>query len=208
VCCGSGHVTKELANRGYQVTGVDNSKALIALARQQLPEVDFHVQDVCELSLPGRFAGAISTFDSLNHILTLDRLQQAFAAVRAQLEPGGRFVFDMNLHEAYTIDIKQWSVDIHDNSVGLVRGQYDPIERRARTELVWFSRRTGEPECWTRRHSVVNQQCYALDEILNALRAAGFQKIESAPAIDLGVGADMGYGRIFVSAQTPTEQHA
>jgi SAM-dependent methyltransferase len=205
VCCGSGHVTKELAKRGYQVTGVDNSKELIALARQQLPAIDFYVQDVCQLNLPGRFSAAISTFDSLNHILTVDRLQQAFAAVHQQLESGGRFVFDMNLHEAYTIDIKQWSVDIHDNSVGLVRGQYDPIERRARTELVWFARCAGDPECWRRRHSVVNQQCYGLDEILSALRAAGFQRIEATPAIDLGVGADLGYGRIFVSATVASE---
>jgi SAM-dependent methyltransferase len=200
VCCGSGHVTKELAKRGYQVTGLDNSKELIALARQQLPALDFHVQDICELNLPGRFSAALSTFDSLNHILTLTRLRQAFAAVHQHLEPGGRFVFDMNLHEAYTIDIKQWSVDIHDNSVGLVRGQYDPIERRARTELVWFSRRLGEAECWQRNHSVVNQQCYPLQEILSALRAAGFENIESAPATDLGVAEDLGYGRIFVSA--------
>src|ERR1700728_153608 len=41
LCCGSGHVTRELVERGYAVTGVDASAALIAIARRELPQVDF-----------------------------------------------------------------------------------------------------------------------------------------------------------------------
>jgi hypothetical protein len=106
----------------------------------------------------------------------------------------------MNLHEAYTIDLKQWSVDIHDNSVGLVRGQYDPVERRARTELMWFSRAAGDRDCWQQRHSIVEQRCYAKEEILATLYAAGFRVVQTSMAVDLGVDPDLGFGRIFVSA--------
>ena len=200
ICCGSGHVTKELVKRGYRVTGVDSSADLIALAQQQLPLTDFFVQDVCALELPGRYAAAVSTFDSLNHILTLPDLQRAFFNIHAALESGAPFVFDMNLHEAYTIDLKQWSVDIHDNSVGLVRGQYDKTTRRARTELMWFSRSSSDRDCWTQRQSVVEQQCYDRADILAALSAGGFHDILALMATDLGVDADLGYGRMFVSA--------
>jgi len=198
VCCGSGHVTKELVRRGYDVTGVDNSAELIALAKQHLPSARFYMQDVRNLHLPERYQAALSTFDSLNHILTLPELRTAFRAIQNQLQPGGIFVFDMNLPEAYAIDLKQWSVDIHDNSVGLVRGEYDVANGRARTELVWFARGTGD--CWLRKHSIVQQQCYTLDEILAAVEAAGFKQIESAPAESLGVRTELGYGRVFVTA--------
>ncbi len=200
VCCGSGHVTKELVQRGYQVTGVDQSADLIALARQQLPHNEFLVQDICHLSLPGRFDAALSTFDSLNHLLNLSDLAAAFQHIHKALKPGALFVFDMNLHEAYSLDLKQWVVDIHDNSVGMVRGKYDPVEQRARTELMWFSRSETERNCWHQRHSVVEQQCYLREDILAALADAGFQKIHDQMAMDLGVGASLGYGRMFVSS--------
>lgn len=201
VCCGSGHVTKELVKRGYRVTGVDNSADLIALAQQQLPFTEFLVQDVRSLSLPLMYDAALCTFDSLNHILTLEDLERAFRHVHAVLRADAPFVFDMNLHEAYTIDLKQWAVDIHDNSVGMVRGKYDPVERRARTELMWFSRSSTDRNCWQQRQSTVEQRCYETDEILAALTTAGFRNIQSSTAIELGVDPDLGYGRIFVSAQ-------
>jgi SAM-dependent methyltransferase len=200
VCCGSGHVTKELVKRGYRVTGVDNSAELIELAQQQLPETEFSVQDICALVLPKTYDAALSTFDSLNHLLTLADLQQAFGQIYRALRPGAIFVFDMNLHEAYTQDLKQWAVDIHDNSVGLVRGQYDPAAQRARTELMWFSRSEGDRNCWRQKHSIVEQRCYAREDILAALAAAGFHNIQAFMAIELGVDPDLGYGRLFVSA--------
>jgi len=201
VCCGSGHVTKELVKRGYRVTGVDNSADLIALAQQQLPGADFQVQDVCSMSLAQHYDAALSTFDSLNHILTLDKLESAFRHVHDALNSGAPFVFDMNLHEAYTIDLKQWSVDIHDNSVGLVRGKYDPVEQRARTELMWFTRSTKDRDCWRQRHSIVEQQCYSREDILSTLAAGGFREIEAYMATELGVDPDLGYGRMFVRAR-------
>lgn len=200
VCCGSGHITKELVKRGYHVIGVDESADLIALAQQQLPGTEFHVQNICSMSLESRVDAALSTFDSLNHILTLEALEAAFGHIHAVLKPGGVFMFDMNLHEAYTIDLRQWSVDIHDNSVGMVRGQYDPVERRARTELMWFSRSLTDHNCWQQRHSIVEQQCYPREDVLRALSAAGFNSITAFMATDLGVDPDLGYGRMFVTA--------
>ena len=93
VCCGSGHVTKELVKRGYQVTGVD-SAALIAQARTDLPQVDLRVQDARLMQLPMRYDAALSTFDSLNHILCIDELRQVFERVHSVLAPSGLFVFD------------------------------------------------------------------------------------------------------------------
>ncbi len=74
LCCGSGHVTKELIARGYRVTGVDNSTQLIALAQRELPQAQFFVQDVTCLDVEGPFDAVLSTFDSLNHILDLAAL--------------------------------------------------------------------------------------------------------------------------------------
>lgn len=200
LCCGSGHVTKELVKRGYRVTGIDSSGELIALAVRDLPGVDLRVQDAAALELEGRYAAAISTFDSLNHILTLEELWKVFAGVRYVLEEGGLFVFDMNLEEAYSMDLREWSVDIKEQSVGMVRGKYDPADKRAFTELIWFVK-AGEGNLWRQHRSVVEQRCYPLTDILRSLSEAGFRCVEAIPARAAGVTSDLGFGRVFLVAR-------
>src|SRR6185312_11744852 len=200
LCCGSGHVTRELVERGYSVTGVDNSAELIALARKELPQVDLRVQDATELRLEKRYDAALSTFDSLNHILTLNALRNVFEGVRRVLKGGGRFVFDMNLEEAYSMDLREWAVDVQDQSVGMVRGKYDAAAKRAFTELIWFVK-TAPDNSWQQHRSVVEQRCYPLEDILQAAHEAGFRHVEAIPAKDAGVRSDLGFGRVFFVAQ-------
>src|SRR6516165_376478 len=51
--CGSGIWARALADSGYEVVGVDISPAMIALARQRVPEATFHVQSFVEFPIPG-----------------------------------------------------------------------------------------------------------------------------------------------------------
>jgi SAM-dependent methyltransferase len=200
VCCGSGHVTKELVRRGYPVTGVDASAALIEIARRNLPGIDFRVQDARHLQLEERFDAALSTFDSLNHVLTLADLGAVFRAVRSVLAPGGMFVFDMNLEEAYMMNLREWNATVEDNSVGLVRGTFDPASKMAFTELIWFTKDRDDPAVWVRRESIVEQRCYSQAEITVALAEAGFSRLEALTAAQAGMQAALAAGRIFFSA--------
>lgn len=199
LCCGSGHVTKELVRRGYNVTGVDNSAGLIELARSKLPGVDFRVQDAEQLNVDCPFQAALCTFDSINHILSLEGVQRVFTRVFSHLNAGGRFVFDMNLEQAYFLDLRQWQVMLNDRAVSLVRGRYDPLIRKAETELIWFSRQ-GDAELWTRRMSVVEQRCHHQEEIVAALRRAGFTSVETVMSLQAGMQPEMAVGRIFFIA--------
>lgn len=201
VCCGSGHVTRELVARGLQVTGVDSSEGLIEIARAELPNVDFRVQDARFLALDACYDAAISTFDSLNHILMLDELRDAFRGVYAALKPDGFFVFDMNLEEAYRLDLHQWNVNISDTSVGLVRGIYDKETSMASTELIWFRKTSAYENCWSQHRSVVKQRCYTESEIMDALRDSGFETVSAIPANRTGMTPDFAFGRSFFLAE-------
>jgi SAM-dependent methyltransferase len=200
VCCGSGHVTGNLLKRGYRVTGVDSSAGLIAIAKEELPQADLLVQDVRHLAVEGPFDGAISTFDSLNHILSLEDLHAVFTGVYGVLVNGGLFVFDMNLEEAYSLDLHQWTVNVRHNAVGLSRGLYDSVTHTAHTELIWFTQ-TDSKDCWQRRQSIVEERCYEKPDILKALQFAGFRGIEVHSALELSVDREFGHGRYFFSAR-------
>lgn len=200
VCCGSGHVTGELVQRGYQVTGVDASEELITRARAELPDVDFRIMDVRHLEIDRSYDAALSTFDSLNHVLSLIGLRQVFSCVHQALVPGGLFVFDMNLEQAYLADLRQWAVTTSDENVSMVRGTYDTTTKIASTELIWFKRQAGS-DLWERRKSLVEERCYKQQDIVGALAETGFVSITAVPAVDCGVSSELGYGRIFYSGR-------
>lgn len=201
LCCGSGHVTQELIARGYEVTGIDNSAGLIGLARKRFPDVDFRVQDARALKVEETYDAALSTFDSLNHLPRLSDLKEVFRRVRRALARRGRFVFDMNLAEAYTMDLEDWVADVDDDSVGLVRGSFDFATKTASTELIWFTR-DRETELWRQRRSIVEQYCYPQTDIMTALAEVGFRKIESITAEKAGFNSDLGSGRVYFVANT------
>lgn len=201
LCCGSGHVTRELVARGYEVTGIDVSSRLIEQARRELPGVDFQVQDARKLQLDPPFDAVLSTFDSLNHILALEDLNCVFARVKGLVARDGLFVFDMNLEEAYSADLHRWTVTVDDVEVTLVRGEYDPDTHHAKTELVWFTKERTEGNLWRQHRSLVEERCYPQPDILLGLREAGFSRVEPIPATQAGMNAELGFGRVFFSCR-------
>ncbi len=181
------------------MTGVDASAELIAQAKRDLPAATFVVADVREFQSTEQFDGALSTFDSLNHILELDDLAASFRNVRRALVAGALFVFDMNSEEAYRMDWQEWTTRVTPSSVSLVRGRFDPVTRQVATEIVWFRHLPSGQ--WERRDSVVPQRCYEHDEIRAALERAGFRNVTSCSAAKAGVTGEIGYGRVFWSAR-------
>ncbi len=97
--CGTGGHAIILGQRGYHVTGVDRSKAMIQLAKtkassQNLSNVFFHQGEVTNIPLNQTFDVAISMFSVVNYILSLEALQRMFYTVRKCLSHGSVFIFD------------------------------------------------------------------------------------------------------------------
>src|SRR5512146_2143500 len=78
VCCGTGYLAGLLTARGFDLAGIDASTEMIAYARARVPEAEFHAGDAAVLRVPGAVDAAVSTFDSLNHVLDFDRLAATF----------------------------------------------------------------------------------------------------------------------------------
>lgn len=96
LACGTGNATAPAHVRGFEVEGVDGSAAMLAQARDKLPDVRWMVGDVRTFETGRRYALVYSTFDSLNNLLTDEDFLAMLDRVRAHLEPGGQFVFDCN----------------------------------------------------------------------------------------------------------------
>jgi SAM-dependent methyltransferase len=198
VCCGSGHVTRELLARSFRVTGVDASSGLIEQARRDLPRAKFMVADIREATFEQQYDAALSTFDSMNHLIELPDLEAAFRSVHRALLPGAPFLFDMNMELAYRVDWQDWTATVKPGNVSLVRGRFDPITKRVETSIIWFT--PGENGLWERRDTTVPQRCYEGPEIRQALQRAGFKKFTEYSSEQAGISGEIGYGRVFYLA--------
>jgi transcriptional regulator with XRE-family HTH domain len=103
--CGTGNMTRRLADKGYDMIGIDSSAEMLALAREKnIKEKDrilYLCQDMREFELYGTVAAVISVCDSINYIIEEEDLLKVFRLVNNYLDPGGVFIFDLDTQYEY-----------------------------------------------------------------------------------------------------------
>jgi SAM-dependent methyltransferase len=109
---GTGDLVLALARAGYEVVGVDRSPAMLAIAHAKViaaslsPTPVLEQQDLRTLRLEQAVDAAVCVYTVMNQLTGDDDLPHALAAVHAALVPGGLFLFELNLSEAYA---RYWS---------------------------------------------------------------------------------------------------
>jgi len=199
VGCGTGHLAARLAARGFRVTGIDASPAMLAYARRNAPGEVFVEADARDFRLKERFDAAVSTFDTLNHLLLFADLARAVKRVAAALQPGAPFLFDILLEEAYR---EHWQEELSivepDHVLVLSGGAFDARDRRAHCRMTMFRLVEG---AWERSDTVISERCYSREEAGAALERAGFGPPACYDARDLGMEGEIGAGRVFFVAE-------
>ena len=102
---GSGRVTIPLARDGHEVVALDQAPAMLAGLRARvaaLPaasraRVEVVEGDLRTFQVRGTFQLAIAAFNVLEHLYTRSEVDACLRRVAAHLEPGGAFVFDVQL---------------------------------------------------------------------------------------------------------------
>ena len=96
LACGTGRLTRALAQTGLTVTGVDLSAPMLARARELAGELPITwVEGDCrDLHLGQRFRLLLMTSHAFQHMLTTADQDQLLTTVYAHLEVGGIFAFE------------------------------------------------------------------------------------------------------------------
>ncbi len=98
--CGTGKMTLELANRGYDMTGIDLSPEMLDIARESGEKAEKDIlwlcQDMREFELYGTVDAAVSCLDCINHLTKPADVKKTLDLVHNYLVPDGIFVFDIN----------------------------------------------------------------------------------------------------------------
>lgn len=143
--CGGGHNDFNLKS-SFDSTGVDISENMLALARKLNPEVNYRLGDMRSVRLDESF-DAVTIFDSINYMCTVDDLKAAFKTAYDHLCPGGVLVTCI---DEYVEKFKQ-NKTIHltrsrgDVEITLIENYYDPDSSDTWYEdhMIYLIRRSG-----------------------------------------------------------------
>jgi SAM-dependent methyltransferase len=196
LCCGTGHLTARLVERGFSPVGVDGSRVMLMEARLRLPHVPFVCGDAAALGCAPVFDAVLSTFDSFNHILDRDLLDRVMRGAHRALRPGGLLVFDVNTEDAYRREWGKSSAVVRDDEVLIIQGGYDDATARAHTDVTWFRSECG---AWQRQDTRVWQRPWSADEVVASVTGAAFHSTAICAAQDAGMIGDIATGRLFVT---------
>lgn len=175
LCCGTGQLAQALTEHGYQVTGLDRSEEMLRIARKNVPNVKFILDDARTFILPATYHLVVSVFDSLNHILTLEELAAVFRNVYAALRKGGLFLFDLNVEEGYKANWQGSFGIVEEDHVCVIKNSYSPEERIARFDATIFRLDNN----WHRSDVTLLQKCYSEGEVRSALEVTRFADINT-----------------------------
>ncbi len=174
ISAGTGSLDVNLLREGFDVYAMDVSFPMLkqAVARGMGGRVV--AGSFFSIPFSGKsFDAAISTFDSLNTVLSSEGLLEVFRQVYDVLVDGGVFLFDMNSPHSYRV---YWDgLERVDEGEGLV--------------VIWRARREGaitrlaidvfyrEGGVWKRISGELRERAYTLRVINGLLHRAGFSRV-------------------------------
>ena len=176
LACGTGTLTKELSQRGYEMIGADMSAEMLQKAQEKNPEVLFLNQPMEDFELYGTVGAIVCSLDSINYLLDDESLYETFRLCNNYLEPDGLLIFDINTEYKFE-NVLSDNIFTFDNDEIFYtwENNYSKEEKLCDFYLTFFVK---EGEQYTRFDEVHTERAYSESEIANALTANGFEIAE------------------------------
>lgn len=203
LACGTGSLTRILADRGYEMIGVDRSSEMLAQAAEKCRDTAGEppillCQSMERLDLYGTIDACVCCLDSVNYVTRPSVLERAFQRVHLFLMPGGLFLFDVNTEAKFRAMDGQVFLDETEDAYCVWRTEYSKRGRLCTYAMDLFQR--GEDGTWDRSEEVHRERCYLPEELEAMLRKAGFRDIRQYGERRFRAPRD-GEWRIFFTAR-------
>ena len=175
LACGTGNITYLLAQKGYDMIGVDISIDMLSQAQAKADgeQILFLAQDMRKLDLYGTIDAAVCACDGLNYILEEAQLEAVFKRIKMFLNPGGVFIFDMNTtHKFKEVLGGKTFVSDSDSAAYEWQNHFD-METGINKYHVIFTLKGSSPF-----EEVHYQRAYQVDMVCGLLQKAGFSCVD------------------------------
>lgn len=206
--CGTGKLTRLLAQAGYDMIGVDASQDMLSIAMEKQEEGDstilYLLQDMREFELYGTVKAVVSVCDSINYLLEEEDVLQTFRLVNNYLDPGGIFIFDFNTNYKYEYVIGDSCIAENREDCSFIwENYYDPMTQINQYDVTVF---VQEEEPLYRKFTETHyQRGYTVTRMKGLLQKAGLQVLECIDA-DTHEAVTETSERVYFIAQECTKQ--
>ncbi len=175
--CGTGEVCERLADKGFDMIGLDASSEMLNQAIKKRDEskkdILYLLQDMTEFELYGTVKAVVSICDCLNYLIQNEQLLKTFKLVNNYLDPGGIFLFDMNTRHKYEEIGDSVIAENREDASFIWENFFDSDENINEYDLTLFVKdESGKYEKYEETHS---QRAYYFDEVKNMLEDAGME---------------------------------
>lgn len=204
LACGTGSLTVRLAALGYDMTGVDISPDMLALAADKCAELDppplLLCQDMSRLRLLAPADAVVCCLDSLNYVTRPPEVRRTFSRVWQSLAPGGLFLFDVRTPELLRSMDGQLCLDETEDVYCVWRGRFSQKRNILAYDMdLFFENGDGS---WLREGEIHEEYAYDPDELEEWLAQAGFVSIRRFGNLSMRRPRP-GEERVFFTARKP-----
>ncbi|MTT32489.1 methyltransferase domain-containing protein [Terrilactibacillus sp. BCM23-1] len=178
VGCGTGELALKLIRDKFDVTGVDLSENMLAMAKEKAEHANLSFplfqQDMRELELGSTFDLVLIFCDSLNYLETLDDVKQTFQRVYEHLNEGGALLFDVHsLYKIHSIFINH-TFALNDENIAYIWESFPGEEEHSVYHDLTFFTKTGD-DLFTRHDETHYQRTFDIETYSMLLKETGFQ---------------------------------
>ncbi|QOR65603.1 class I SAM-dependent methyltransferase [Cytobacillus suaedae] len=178
LACGTGELSVRLADEGYEVTGVDLSEEMLAVAGEKAMEkgkqITLFQQNMMELEGHEKFDVILCFCDSLNYLGSSDEVRQTFQCIFNQLVDGGLFLFDVHsIYKMNQIFADQTFVSNADDISYIWNCYQGEFENSVEHDLSFFVKKENGNE-YVRYDEVHFQRTFEPADYQKWLEAVGF----------------------------------
>ena len=174
--CGTGNLTVRLAEKGFEVTGMDASPDMLMYAAQKSADIMWISRNMDAEDFGVRADAVISTLDSINHLSDKAAAERCFRAAAQCLESGGAFVFDVNtvFKHREVLAENTFVYDV-DGVYCVWNNTFDPGDNGVDIDLdLFFEREDGSYE---RGGESFREIAFTEDELREMLKRSGFEAV-------------------------------
>lgn len=178
--CGTGKMTRRLAESGYDMIGIDNSYEMLGIAMEHPAEgILYLCQDMRAFELYGTVAAVVSVCDSMNYIVEYADLVEVIRLVNNYLDPGGIFVFDLNTSYKYRSQLADNTfAENREQGSFIWENTFDETTGINEYDLTLYIQDEEDPDYFMRFEEVHYQRAYEIEAIKKALREGGMDLLE------------------------------
>ncbi|MCI9340607.1 MAG: class I SAM-dependent methyltransferase [Dorea sp.] len=185
--CGTGNMTERLADKGYDMIGVDNSEVMLEIAMEKRiksgHDILYLLQDMQSFELYGTVGAVVSICDSINYITSDEELKEVFHLVNNYLDPRGIFVFDFNTEYKYRELLGDKVIAEEREECSFIWDNYYNAEDKMNEyQLTLFVQSKEEPELYRKYQEVHYQKAYTLEKIKTLIEKAGLRYVAAYDA--------------------------